>query len=208
MLPEVALMSESPGATVRNWDGGGACKLTELGLELVQLVEALFVISWVDPSLKMPMAWNWIEQPVGTSMIAVATGHGVNSGVGVGLSVIVVTTGVSAGGPLQTLIFSSDGPIAVGTPQGPSGIPPVPVIHGALEPPPQLHPAAPATNIIAAPIRIQRAREIIRAPAWTVRARRVKNAGRTRANFGRQKFHLARSGPSSKFRATSHPVNR
>ncbi len=85
--------------------------------------------------------------------------------IGVGLAIAVeVDIGVGVGGgPGHNEIACRNGPGGAGVKQVVTGMPPAIVGHGNGVPPPlpQLQEKATATSIIAAPIRIHRARSII-----------------------------------------------
>jgi hypothetical protein len=132
---------------------------TEVSSE-VQIVEALLVMSCVEPSLKVPTAWNCKVTPV-VGAAATTVGAQVGS-IGVGLGTAdEVGIGVGEGGaPGQIEMLCRDGPGGPGRPQ--TVVPVMVVTHWTGEPPPpQLHEKATATNIIAAPIKIHRALPII-----------------------------------------------
>ena len=136
--------------------------ITTEGLFVVQLVDALLVMSWVDVSLKVPTAWNCAVPPSGTA-VTIGLGHVVSTGVGLMMIAVEVETGVGdGGGPGHSEMLSRNAPGGDGTPQG-WIMPSISSPHGVDEPPPppQLHEKATASNISAAPIRTHRALAII-----------------------------------------------
>jgi hypothetical protein len=130
-------------------------KATTAALEVVQLVDDASVMSCVEPSLKLPTAWNCSEQFCGTE-VGLATGQGVSIGVALALAV-ELGIGVAGAVPGHTEICSREGPGGPGSLQATTGTPDELTTHGVVLLLPQLHENAPATSIIAAPIRIQRA---------------------------------------------------
>jgi hypothetical protein len=153
--PEVALITALPGPTAVKFPGS-AFATTVVGSLVVHVVEELSVISCVDLSLKVPTAWNWSVVSSGT-MVGAGAGQAVSAGVGLGLMLPLGTGVGGAGVPGQIEILDRNGPGGAGVPQLPTGIPDVVTTQPELEPLPQLHDSAPATSIIAVPIRIQRA---------------------------------------------------
>jgi hypothetical protein len=54
--PEVALITALPGPAAKKLPGGFVLGTTTSGLLVVQVVDGVSVISWVDVSLKVPTA--------------------------------------------------------------------------------------------------------------------------------------------------------
>lgn len=156
--PEVALITALPGPTAKKLPAGSVFGTTAAGSLVVQVVDELSVISCVELLLNIPTAWNWSVVPGGTT-VGDGAGQAVSTGVGLGL-VLELGTGVGGGGgPGQIEILERNGPGGTGVPQ--VAVPVALVTQPEFEPLPQLHDRAPATSIIAVPIRIQRARPTI-----------------------------------------------
>src|SRR5262249_17871186 len=155
--PEVALIVALPEASVKKLPAGSVLETTTEGLLVVQVVDELLVMSWVESSLKVPTAWNW-SIVLGGTMVGSGAGQAVSVGVGLGLTLELGTGVGGGGGPGQIEILESEGPGGEGVPQSPTGMPEEFWTQESFELPlPQLHDKAPATSIIAAPIKIQRA---------------------------------------------------
>lgn len=132
---------------------------------LVQVVDAPLVMSWVELSVKVPTAWNWTVAMADGTTVTMALGQAVSIGVGAPLAPEVGTAVGGGGVPGQIEIACRAGPGGEAAAQAVIGTPPGKVGQGAAvlpPPPPQLQENATAIRTNAAPIRIQRARSIIR----------------------------------------------